>query len=133
MRCKHKQDDFTWFRDGEAYSRHCRGCGERLSLGLSNDVGCEVEIRAAEIAIHVNGSYVPTAQDNGYQFGWWRHLDMSRGLPDAGDAYYACHPMWELGWLAREISSHDDRETRDAIAWTWDITRPLSEQGPHNR
>ncbi len=37
-------------------------------------------------------------------------------------------PMWEAGYLAREIQTHDDRAKRDSNAWPWDPARPVEGQ-----
>lgn len=50
-KCKHKQTRFTWRVDEDrrwVFVAHCHDCGAAMSLGPSNDVGCEVDIEAAK-------------------------------------------------------------------------------------
>ena len=37
-------------------------------------------------------------------------------------------PVVVAGFLARELVTHDDRETRDLSAWPWDPSRPIAGQ-----
>lgn len=91
------------------------------SLGPSNDVGCEVEIRAAERAGDASVRFV------GERWGWDLHEDKGR-VDSRFEHYWIDSPGVMAGWLAREIATHDDRETRDATAWPWDPTRPVAGQ-----
>jgi len=98
------------------------GCGEYLSLGTSNDEpsAVQVEMRAAELASDVDypGEYEEVN-------GWWSHPD------EAGIDWVIWPPHrqeYDAGYLARELATHDRRDTRDATAWPWSIDRPLAEQ-----
>lgn len=86
------------------------------SLGPSNDDTSDVqeEIEAAEYAMRASLS--PDVRR-----GWDAHF-MDSDPPFLGGI------SWRAGWLAREIATHDDRDQRDADAWSWDISRPLAEQ-----
>jgi hypothetical protein len=90
-------------------------------LGPSNDepAAVQVEIRAAELAARhtIDGidefdlemREMHVAEYN----GWNKHhppVDYEIGVYDDQVP----------GWLAREIATHDDRETRDVDTWTWD-------------
>jgi len=93
-----------------------------FSIGPSNDTPPEVqvEIRAAELllrrkAIQKFGLRAFCAFED--RLGWDAHAD--------GDVI-STHEA--SGWLAREIYTHDDRETRDADGWPWDPSQPVAGQ-----
>lgn len=92
----------------------CTACGSRFSLGESNDVPAEVQIemRAAEL------DYSRRAERAMETFGYVAHRDHLTPSIDIERA----------GWLAREMATHNDRETRDATAWPWDPSRPVAGQ-----
>lgn len=92
------------------------------SLGPSNDDSdaVRVEMRAAEIASVRRGNPGCLRGDSETS-GWIDHFSGA----DLADE----EPReWLAGWLSREILTHDDRDQRDADAWSWDISRPLAEQ-----
>lgn len=126
-KCKHEVI-VTTFGTAEAYlgedhgatSRQCSksfGCGATLSLGASNDGSetVQIEIRAAELR---SLSEAKIAE----RWGWEDHSDGADG--DASDMQSG----YVSGYLAAEMATHDDRETRDAMAWPWDPTRPIAGQ-----
>lgn len=81
----------------------------------SNDVLAEVkvEIRAAMLEHDRKDRRV------GERWGWEEH-ELNDDVTD--------NEFHLAGWLHRELATHDYRKTRDATAWAWDITRPLSGQ-----
>lgn len=81
----------------------------------SNDAppDVQVEIQAAELELASTGRTV------GERWGWEAHED---GRPVQADDYE------RSGWLHRELVTHADRETRDADAWSWDVTRQVAGQ-----
>jgi hypothetical protein len=81
----------------------------------------QVEIRAAELEPAMNGGAGRVSWD---ERDGARHHAEQVGLNGSSEL---------PGWLAREIATHDDRETRDADAWAWDITRPVAGQYEEQR
>lgn len=98
----------------DVLSAKCDDCNVQLSLGPSNDAGCEVEIRAASLSS--DPLETGTHEENS---DWWAHPNDER---DADATFQTA------GYLARELATHDDRETRDADAWPWDVSRPVAGQ-----
>lgn len=95
------------------------------SLGPSNDdsPAVQIEMRAAELeeTEHWEPRRVMTREG-------WGYLDhLSPGAEPAEDDH-ASNQDWLAGWLSGELERFDDRDQRDATAWTWDISRPLAEQ-----
>jgi hypothetical protein len=138
--CKHESVLYTWTRgDGEPpFAAHCHDCGVRMSLGQSNDAPAEVqvEIRAAELEPLCNPEVAVAIMD-GLRLDSII-IEQSQGEIDGADCH-ALHAIgmttggdypvtMDAGWLARELATHHRGETRDAAAWTWDVTRPLSGQ-----
>jgi hypothetical protein len=117
--------------DGKAGCVAVEACTEATgSLGPSNDdsPAVQIEMRAAELErASAEGwpgrcpGIATTAED----WGWYDHLNRVVTEPSAGEP---ADSQWRAGYLAREIATHDDRETRDATAWAWDTSRPLAEQ-----
>ena len=103
-------------------SAKCDDCGVQLGLGPSNDEPVAFEIRAAELGEH-----------NGY-LTWETHgaadhvADRDAGPPSQLSERSLAMQDWHAGWLAREIATHDDRESRDADAWPWDPSRLVRHQ-----
>jgi hypothetical protein len=86
------------FLRADTASLWCSLCRDYVSLGPANDVGCEVEIRAAELSRVPRGAFVTSDAQSGWYCGEkdfdpppWPHC------PDA----------WS-GWLAHHITSHQD-------------------------
>jgi hypothetical protein len=122
MSCEHITRRFTFHGAlGHTIAAHCYTCGERLSLGPSNDEPAEVQIemRAAEIyQLDCNGLAYRIAPDD--RNGVLAHL--SRWDPAA--------EQW-AGWLAREIQMGDrDDLLLDSQSWSWDPSEPVADQGP---
>lgn len=108
--------------DDDVTGAKCDSCGATLPLGPSNDDSdaVRVEIRAAEIAASKRGE--PGYLRGESEVSGWTDHWMCGDLMDE-------EPWeWAAGWISREISTHDDREARDAPAWPWDPTRPLAGQ-----
>lgn len=108
------------------HSARCAMCKALLSLGPSNDkpIVVQEEIEAATLLVgddqrYASAMWLQRAYVNGYR----AHEDRSGPHGDVGIS-------WRAGWLARELATHDDRETRDASAWGWDPTRPIAGQQP---
>jgi hypothetical protein len=94
-KCEHICSKYTYINDA-AIARHCTSCGERMPLGQGNDVGVEVEIRAAELVARALSGC-------GMGFRW---LDEEHGfnLPNLEGNY---SDEWMSGWFARHIFEHD--------------------------
>jgi hypothetical protein len=100
-----------------------RECGAQLALGPSNDEPAEVQVGIRAAAIAVDSVSDPDLHD--YRTMDWIGWDSHEGrVADELTSETAA------GWLARELATHDSRETRDADAdaWPWDVNRPLAEQ-----
>lgn len=116
--CGHSESRYTYSRRPDdtfgADALFCLACGVRLDMGPSNDEPAEVqvEMRAAEIA-----AVRLLSRDEAD--GW-------KSYPDG--AVVSTGSGWGVGWLARELATHDHRETRNADAWPWDVTRPVAGQ-----
>ncbi len=125
-RCRHARTSTIWHQvegaNAIAVARRCTKCRVRLSLGPSNDAMDEVqvEIRAVELLAKI----VKVKQFSSEQFGWEDHVDCGYD-PLATDMDSIGYLS---GWLARELATYDDRETRDADAWAWDPSRPVAWQ-----
>lgn len=107
----------------EVEYRECLDCGAWLPLGPSNDKGCEVEIRAAELAVAwkpVGGvrKIITDAERQGWS-GWPYRQPMREGEHvgflaaqivnherDIGDVNWAGHHMADHPIGARCISTH---------------------------
>lgn len=89
---------------------------KKRGLGPSNDAPetVQVEIRAAKIVLDPHGA--SPAELNGV----FVHSAMANHAP------YSTASL--VGWLARELETHDYRDTRDADAWPWDPSRPVAGQ-----
>jgi hypothetical protein len=102
--CRHQErsDRFVQGADGEWNwaGRQCIACLEWLSLGPSNDVGVEVEIRAAEIAA---ATEMPKCDD-----GPLEERCVRCGWEGWISDYAAPSDAWLAGYLARCITSHQD-------------------------
>lgn len=84
-------------------------------------------MRAAELAVasvEARSSGAPFISTTAEDWGWTDHLNGVIAEPLDGEP---ADSQWHAGWLAREIATHDVRETLDA-AWAWDISRPIAEQ-----
>lgn len=82
----------------------CHWCGDYVPLGPSNDTGCKVEIRAAELAGHMSwflgGPGAPVDSiDKSELRGCGQHKN--NGTP-TNDYEHA-------GYLARTITDHDEK------------------------
>lgn len=128
MKCKHKRHvdvyrgDCDENEDGIVVRSHCAqiGCNATLSLGPSNDEPSNVheEIEAAR----VERLFTVPLQ---YEGGYFAHLN-DRDPPEPVGI------SWRAGWLAREMYTHDMRDSRDSDALPWDPTEPIAEQWPWN-
>lgn len=103
------------------------------TLGPSNDDPPEVqvEMRAAELDAWyaVDQLSVSEADDwSGFEVDGWRAHCSDSDLVGSPSMSQAIRPDFDAGWLACELTMHDVRETRDATAWAWDISRPIAEQ-----
>lgn len=89
-----------------------------VEFGPSNDDLPEVqlEIRAAQYDCD------PDTMDFDTMQGWIGHSCKTDPSPTAEIT------AWHIGWLARELSTHRELETRDANAWPWDPTRSVAGQ-----
>ena len=126
VKARDYDDDWTefGFSIGWVKSAKCDVCDAQLALGPSNDAGCEVEIRAAWLE-HVARTerHAPTVGfTRNEDFGWDEHQH------PAAYAHSAHIDKRLSGYLARELFTHDDLESRDATAWPWDPTRPIAGQ-----
>ena len=132
MKCKHSNTTSEFLADGTTARKwlYCDDCNKPLSLGPSNDdsPAVQVEMRAAESYAKGNDPEPPFSNVPFMAlFGFANH---SKQL-DSVSAWPPRHRSgvdWWSGWLLRELATHDDRETRDANAWAWDLSRPLAEQ-----
>lgn len=128
-RCRHPHTKLTWANQDGVYVRyalHCHTCGERLSLGESNDAPAAVtEGRAAELAAASVDPWYEVCPGIALTAEAWGWSDHETGGSDE-DGWHE----WHAGWLARELATHDHRGERDAKAWSWDPTRPVTDQGP---
>jgi hypothetical protein len=108
-RCRHEvvQQWWRWFgkwidhrprlSDSPPDAESCLDCGHWLSLGPSNDTGCEVEIRAARIASTLKATEVPR-MSRCEQHGWEAHAN--------GLTLVLCKPSaFNAGYLARIIAA----------------------------
>lgn len=125
-KCKHKHVRFTWQLGAvdRAYAAHCQDCGAVMSPGPSNDVGCEVEIRAARLIQYREAR----PKRNLISRPEWAGL---HGF----DGYLEDHEgWWSEGWWAGAILAEwlacDNPRLETPDAWPWDPTRPIAEQGP---
>lgn len=126
-KCEHKTAFAVWLGDNTTnaasfYACVCGAIGVR-SLGPSNDEpeAVRVEMRAAEL--EHREEWAPISWDEAH--GMNIHSGFARGNSPMSSGHYS-------GLIARELSTHDDRETRDASAWPWDPTRPIADQQPGN-
>lgn len=96
-------------------SARCATCLAQLSLGPSNDApaAVQVEIRAQLVRKDPPKSWECV--------GWNMH---AQGKPE----FAPISGEVVAGYLAREMATHNDRETRDADAWPWDPSRPVAGQ-----
>lgn len=96
-KCEHVCSKYTYVND-VAIARHCEDCGERLSLGPSNDVGVEVEIeiRAAEFVAMWMCDVNNVTLMSDVEFRGWCGGVASQDLPE-----------WQVGNLTRCIIEHD--------------------------
>ena len=121
-RCDHRiASQFTWRPGPGVVTRRCT-CGALLAIGPANDqpAAVKIEIRAARIA---GRGKLPGKWSE--SLGWAVHAEAA----DVAVDHDLAKPAGEwAGWLARELSTHDDRATRDADAPEWDMTRPIAEQ-----
>jgi hypothetical protein len=92
----------AWWPRDDAMANHvpkhrltCADCGAWLSLGPSNDAGCEVEIRAAQI---IADNYMLWQEALGFECG--------DDAEPSGNREH--HPSWHAGYLARCIATHED-------------------------
>lgn len=118
--------ELTELNKPDFLSARCENCDFQLSLGPSNDEPAEVqvEMRAAEIE-RVSAEEIgapPVGFTANEDFGWDMHMAPAEYTHSVHFAKRAA------GYLARELATHDDRETRDADAWPWDPSRPIAEQ-----
>lgn len=96
------------------------------SLGPSNDdsPAVQIEMRAAELDLWYVVDDLSISEGDGWDDdeinGWRTHC----GLLSVGPS---TTPQL-AGWLACEMTMHEARVVRDATAWAWDTSRPLSEQ-----
>lgn len=128
-RCRHPHTKLTWANQDGVYVRyalHCHTCGERLSLGPSNDAPAAVtEGRAAELAAASVDPWYEVCPGIALTAEAWGWSDHETGGSDE-DGWHE----WHAGWLARELATHDHRDERDAKAWSWDREIPVALQGP---
>jgi hypothetical protein len=73
----------------------CIDCRAWLSIGPSNDAGCEVEIRAAQI---IADDYMLWQEAMGFE--------CDDDAEPSGNREH--HPSWHAGYLARCIATHED-------------------------
>ncbi len=124
-RCKHIQSTTTWRRDTSgseyAFARHCSTCHAQLSLGPSNDgdggIRSDIflEIQAVRLEFGAAVADISWVEADGYG----AHLEDADPPPDATLG-------WHIGWLVRELRTHEHRDNSDR--YDWDLTRPLAEQ-----
>lgn len=99
-------------------SVRCDDCGVQLSLGESDEAPVAIEIRAVAMA----NDWLVDQELRGYAPADWTSWAEHE------------HPIGEMteresaGWLARELVTHGDRETRDATAWAWSKFHPIAGQ-----
>lgn len=101
-RCKHDPADHVRVLNctllGNPITLVCDKCGINLPLGPSNDVGCEIEIRAAEIALLA--AERKDAPINWCGFAEWLGFDGDRHASGEG---------FDTGYLARCIHEHKEQ------------------------
>lgn len=123
-KCEHSDVRHRYRGLGCIFLSQCNWCGERVSLGPSNDepVAVQVEMRAAEIAgsNRSDDGWPRDEHETSETSGYCDHFTGADRAP--GEDYKS----WNSGWLSSEIRHHDTN--RDATAWSWSIDRPLAEQ-----
>jgi hypothetical protein len=90
----------------------------RSGLGPANDRPSAVQ---EEIEALDRLETLEAACNAGFQYGFTAHGRDTDPPEMVGIS-------WRAGWLAREIETHRERDTRDAEAWPWDINRTIAEQ-----
>lgn len=123
-RCRHTILEVTKNADCQTVALRCKACGVQLSLGASNDEpgAVLIEMRAAEL--EDTEHWGPIDVSNRERWGIEDHQ-----RDDSSDDHgYALTGEYIAGFLSAEIESHGSSATRDASAWSWDISRPIAEQ-----
>ena len=105
-----------------------RSIYRQQTFGPTNDASVQSEIRAAELEAWavVDELDLPAAGALEHECdGWLMHC---RGGDLLGPLAHTVRSAVDAGWLACEMSRHEERGERDAGAWTWDPTRPVAGQ-----
>lgn len=91
---------------------------KRSGLGPANDRPSAVQ---EEIEALDRSETLKSACNAEYQYGFAAHARDT-------DPPELVGVSWRAGWLAQELLTHYQREVRDLVAWSWDITKPIAEQ-----